>query len=73
MPTIASGFRLSNGVKIPCIGLGTWQIPDDDKLIEDINDAINAGYRHIDTAFIYGNEASVGKAVRTCGLPREKL
>lgn len=73
MPTIASGFRLSNGVKIPCIGLGTWQIPDDDKLIEDIHDAINAGYRHIDTAFIYGNEASVGKAVRTCGLPREKL
>ena len=73
MPTIASGFRLANGVKIPCIGLGTWQVPDDEKLIEHIHDAISIGYRHIDTAFIYGNEAGVGKAVRTCGVPREKI
>ena len=73
MPTIASGFRLANNVKIPCVGLGTWQVPDDEKLIEHIHDAINIGYRHIDTAFIYGNEAGVGEAVRTCGIPREKL
>ena len=73
MPTIASGFRLANNVKIPCVGLGTWQVPDDEKLIEHIHDAINIGYRHFDTAFIYGNEAGVGEAVRTCGIPREKL
>ena len=73
MPTIASGFRLANNVKIPCIGLGTWQVPDDEKLIEHIHDAINIGYRHIDTAFIYGNEAGVGEAIRTCGVPREKI
>ena len=73
MPTIASGFRLANNVKIPCIGLGTWQVPDDEKLIEHIHDAINIGYRHIDTAFIYGNEAGVGEAIRTCGVPRTDL
>ena len=73
MPTIASGFRLANNVKIPCIGLGTWQVPDDEKLIEHIHDAINIGYRHIDTAFIYGNEAGVGEAIRTCGVPREQI
>ena len=73
MPTIASGFKLSNGVRIPCIGFGTWQIPDDDELVAHIHDAISIGYRHIDTAHIYGNERSVGRAVRTCGLPREKI
>ena len=70
MPTIASGFKLSNGVRIPCIGLGTWQVPDDHELIAHIHDAIEIGYRHIDTAHIYGNERCVGEAVRTCGLPR---
>ncbi len=73
MPTIASGFRLANGVKIPCIGLGTWQIPDDDKLTDLIDTAVDAGYRHFDTAFIYGNEAGVGRAVRNSKVPREKL
>ena len=73
VPTIASGFKLSNGVRIPCIGLGTWQVPDDHELIAHIHDAIEIGYRHIDTAHIYGNERCVGEAVRTCGLPREKI
>ena len=73
MPTIASGFKLSNGVRIPCIGFGTWQIPDDDELVAHIHDAISIGYRHIDTAHIYGNERSVGRAVRTSGQPREKI
>ena len=73
MPTIASGFKLANGVTMPCIGLGTWQVPDDDGLVRAIHSAIEIGYRHIDTAHIYGNEHSVGEAVRTCGIPREKL
>lgn len=73
MPTIASGFKLSNGVTMPCIGLGTWQVPDDDVLVKAIHSAVNLGYRHIDTAHIYGNERSVGVAVRTCGVPRSKL
>ena len=58
MPTIASGFKLSNGVTMPCIGLGTWQVPDDDVLVKAIHSAVNLGYRHIDTAHIYGNERS---------------
>ena len=58
---------------MPCIGLGTWQVPDDDGLVRAIHSAIEIGYRHIDTAHIYGNEHSVGEAVRTCGIPREKL
>lgn len=73
MPTIASGFKLSNGVTMPCIGLGTWQVHDDDVLVKAIHSAVNLGYRHIDTAHIYGNERSVGVAVRTCGVPRSKL
>ncbi|WP_288560607.1 aldo/keto reductase [uncultured Duodenibacillus sp.] len=58
---------------MPCIGLGTWQVPDDDVLVKAIHSAVNLGYRHIDTAHIYGNERSVGVAVRTCGVPRSKL
>lgn len=73
MPTIASGFKLSNGVTMPCIGLGTCQVPDDDVLVKAIHSAVNLGYRNIDTAHIYGNERSVGVAVRTCGVPRSKL
>lgn len=73
MPSIANGFALANGVTIPCIGLGTWQVPDDNGLVNVIHNAIELGYRHIDTAHIYGNERSVGKAVRTCGLPRNEL
>ena len=73
MPTIASGFKLSNGVTMPCIGLGNRQVPDDDVLVKAIHSAVNLGYRHIDTAHIYGNERSVGVAVRTCGVPRSKL
>ena len=73
MPSAASGFPLSNGVKIPCIGLGTWQIPDNQELVRHIHKAVEIGYRHIDTAHIYGNERSVGEAVRTCGMPRDKI
>ncbi len=73
MPTIASGFKLSNGVRLPCVGMGTWQVPDGDELVANLKDAISVGYRHIDTAHIYGNEHSVGLAVRTCGIPREKI
>ncbi|MCF0252981.1 MAG: aldo/keto reductase [Duodenibacillus sp.] len=70
---MAHGFQLSNGVAVPCLGLGTWQVPDDDALVRAVTAAIGAGYRHIDTAHIYGNERGVGEAVRACGLPRSKI
>lgn len=63
---------LNNGVEIPQLGLGVFQVPEDttQALVED---ALAAGYRHIDTAAGYYNEEGVGAAVAACGLPREDL
>lgn len=66
-------FTLANDVPIPCLGFGTWQAPDGEQTVAAVRAAIAAGYRHIDTAAFYGNEASVGAAVRTCGVPRDQL
>ena len=65
-------YALSNGVKIPKIGLGTWLIPDGEAA-QAVRDAVAMGYRHIDTAQAYGNERGVGEGVRTCGVPREEI
>ena len=65
-------YTLTNGVSIPKLGLGTWFIPDDGA-VEAVRTAVSLGYRHIDTAQAYENEAGVGEGVRTCGLPREQL
>lgn len=65
-------LTLSNGVRIPQLGLGTWFI-DDDKAAEAVKAAAKLGYRHFDTAQAYGNERGVGEGVRTCGIPREEL
>ena len=65
-------YTLSNGVKIPKIGLGTWLIPDGEAA-QAVCDAVAMGYRHIDTAQAYGNERGVGEGVRTCGVPREEI
>ena len=65
-------YTLSNGVKIPKIGLGTWLIPDCEAA-QAVRDAVAMGYRHIDTAQAYGNERGVGEGVRTCGVPREEI
>ena len=63
-------FTLANGVTIPCIGYGTWQTPDGETTRECVKMAIEAGYRHIDTAFAYGNEVSVGEGMRASGVKR---
>ena len=65
-------YTLSNGIEIPKLGLGTWLI-DDDKAAKAVRDAVEIGYRHIDTAEAYENEHGVGEGVRTCGLKREKI
>lgn len=66
-------FKLSNGVEIPCVGYGTWQTPDGDTAMNAVKEAVKAGYRHIDTAATYGNEQSVGKALKECGVDRSEL
>jgi len=65
-------LTLSNGVRIPQLGLGTWFIKDGDA-VAAVKEAVKIGYRHIDTAQAYGNERGVGEGVRTCGIPREEL
>lgn len=65
-------YTLTNGTRIPKLGLGTWFI-DDDKAAQAVREAVKLGYRLIDTAQAYGNERGVGEGVRTCGIPREQL
>jgi len=65
-------YTLSNGNEIPKLGLGTWFINDADAA-QAVKDAIQLGYRHIDTAQAYQNERGVGEGVRTCGVQREDV
>lgn len=64
---------LNNGVKMPKIGFGVFRITDDKQCEATVLQAIEAGYRLIDTAAAYGNEEAVGRAVRKSGIPREEL
>lgn len=66
-------FTLNNNIEIPILGYGTFQTPDDDSGVEAITAAIQAGYRHIDTAQGYKNEESVGAAIKQAGVAREEL
>ena len=65
-------FTLSNGVQVPQVGLGTWMIPDDE-VAQVVRDALEIGYRHIDTAQAYANERGVGEGFRTRGLARDAV
>lgn len=73
MSVLTDTFTLSNGVEIPKVGFGTWQIPDGSETYDAVRTALDAGYRHIDTAAAYGNERSVGRAVRDSGIDRGEL
>ncbi|KAF2842523.1 aldo-keto oxidoreductase, NADPH-dependent [Patellaria atrata CBS 101060] len=65
-------FTLSTGDKIPAIGLGTWQSKPNE-VRDAVKVALQAGYRHIDTALAYGNEHEVGEGIRDSGVPREEI
>ena len=73
MASIGDTLELSNGTRIPRLGLGVWQIPDGPPTERAVAWALEAGSRHIDTAKLYRNEASVGRAVRASGLAREDV
>jgi diketogulonate reductase-like aldo/keto reductase len=64
---------LPNGRPIPTIGFGTWLLEEGPECYDAVAEALRVGYRHIDTASGYDNEASVGRAVRDSGLPREEI
>ena len=66
-------FTLNTGAPIPKVGFGTWQIPNGEQAYDSTVAALKNGYRHIDTALVYGNEESVGKAIRDSGIARDEL
>lgn len=66
-------LSLNNGVKMPLEGFGVFQVPDAAQCEQAVLDAIAVGYRLIDTAAAYMNEAAVGQAIKKCGVPREEL
>ncbi len=66
-------YTLSNGVKIPIVGFGTWQTPSGEVARDSVKAALDAGYRHIDTAAIYGNEESVGEGLKASGVDRHDI
>ena len=64
---------LADGNQMPMLGLGVWQVPDGSACVNAVRWALELGYRHIDTAQAYGNEQSVGRALRDSGVPREDV
>ena len=73
MKKLTDTFELYNGVKVPCVGYGTYLTPDGDVARNSVIEALNAGYRHIDTAFAYGNEKAVGEGIKASGVSREDI
>lgn len=66
-------FTLHNGVRMPAVGFGTWSITPDDNAARVVGTALEAGYRHVDTAKLYANEAGVGRAVQSSGISRKDI
>jgi diketogulonate reductase-like aldo/keto reductase len=64
---------LADGNQMPLLGLGVWQIPDGPTTVNAVRWALELGYRHIDTAQMYGNEENVGRALRESGIPRDQV
>ena len=73
MLDIHSTVKLNSGYEMPLLGFGVFQVKEGAECEQAVRDALAAGYRHIDTAAVYGNEASVGKALAECGLPRQDV
>jgi diketogulonate reductase-like aldo/keto reductase len=64
---------LADGSRIPLLGLGVWQVKDGPECVQAVLAALEVGYRHVDTAQAYGNEESVGQALRESGIPRREI
>ena len=72
MSVLAEDLVLTNGVRIPTIGFGTWKIPND-VAPDAVASALATGYRHVDTARVYRNEEGVGQGLKASGIPREEI
>lgn len=70
---VQGSFTLHNGVQMPYLGLGTYQSDNDQEVIDAVSYALQLGYRHIDTASVYGNEEGVGKGIKASGVAREEV
>lgn len=66
-------YTLNNGKKIPKFGLGTFRVEAGESAYDTVKLALKIGYRHIDTAIMYGNESDIGRAIRDSGIPREEI
>lgn len=66
-------LELPNGARMPCMGFGTWQVPNDTGLENAVSSALQLGYRLFDTAQIYANAPAIGRAVHASGIPREQV
>lgn len=73
MKSLKEPYTLHNGIEIPSVGFGTWQAPNGPETVAAVKAALAVGYRHIDTAAGYGNEESVGIAVKESGLDRKDV
>jgi methylglyoxal/glyoxal reductase len=71
--SLQSTVKLNNGVEMPVLGLGVYQSPPGRATQNAVASALKIGYRHVDTARIYGNEADVGEAIRDSGIPRDQI
>ena len=71
--SIDSTISLNDGAAMPRFGLGTYQAPEGEATRNAVRWALEAGYRHVDTAAAYGNEEDVGAAIRDSGIPREEV
>jgi diketogulonate reductase-like aldo/keto reductase len=66
-------YQLNNGVKVPSLGFGTWRIPDGEETYNAVLNALKTGYRHIDSALVYKNEGSTGRAIKDSKIPRNEI
>ena len=73
MNKLTDAFVLSNGVQVPCVGYGTYLTPDGDVAKNSVIEALKVGYRHVDTAFAYGNEKAVGEGIKASGVNRDEV
>ena len=71
--TLNSTAKLNNGIQIPRLGLGVYQVPSGKSTVKAVKYALKIGYKHIDTAMIYGNESDVGKALKDSDVKREDI